>query len=99
MNHPTRVSSPLVAAFQHLSPPISNFYNLTTLFQESRTHLLHCVLVQLEQENERLRLEADDAKQRAEQAALSLEKLSQLEAEMQVLRQPWWKKWFLPRPE
>ena len=41
----------------------------------------------LVEENERL-------KQKAEEAALSLEKLQLLEKQMQELKQPWWKKWF-----
>lgn len=43
----------------------------------------------LETENERLKL-------KAEEAALSLERLQVIEKQMAVLKQPWWKKWFLP---
>ena len=39
------------------------------------------------EENERLKL-------KAEEAALSLERLQVIEKEMEVLKQPWWKKWF-----
>jgi len=46
----------------------------------------------LEAENERL-------KQKAEEAALSLEKLQLIEKEMQLLKRPWWKKFFLPAPQ
>lgn len=44
-------------------------------------------------ENEKLRLEAEDAKSKAEEAALSREKLKVLEQQMEQLRMPWWKKW------
>lgn len=41
----------------------------------------------LVEENERLKL-------KAEEAALSLERLQMIEKEMEVLKKPWWKKWF-----
>lgn len=49
-------------------------------------------------ENEQLRVEAEEAKKRAEEAALSLEKLQLIEKQMELLKRPWWKKWFLPAP-
>lgn len=41
----------------------------------------------LVEENERL-------KQKADEAALSLERLQLIEKQMEILKQPWWKKWF-----
>lgn len=45
---------------------------------------------------EKFRLEAEEAQKKAEDAALSLQKLQLLENQIEQLRQPWWKKWFTP---
>jgi hypothetical protein len=47
-----------------------------------------------EQEAEQLTAENERLKQKAEEAALSLEKLQLLEKQMQELKQPWWRKLF-----
>lgn len=47
-----------------------------------------------EQEAQQLAAENDHLKQKAEEAALSLEKLQLLEQQMQKLQTPWWKKLF-----
>lgn len=55
-----------------------------------------------EQEAQQLAAENDYLKQKAEEAALSLEKLQLLEKQIQDLQKPkpsWWQKWFTPGNE
>ncbi len=52
-----------------------------------------------EEESKKLFEENEQLKQKAEEATLSLEKLQMIEKQMEILRRPWWKKWFLPQPE
>jgi len=40
------------------------------------------------------RTKAEEARSRAEEAALSLQKLELPEQQIQELKNPWWKKWF-----
>lgn len=54
---------------------------------------------ELAEQNEQLQLEASEAARKAEEAALSKEKWLILEQEIEKLRQPWWKKWFVAPSE